>query len=864
MGEDLVGRDAELASVARFLDAVPDGSTALLLEGEAGIGKTSLWRHGVALAHERSYRVLVCRPGESETHLSFAALSDLLEEVLGEVLPLLPRPQRRALEVALLLDEPAGPPPDQRAVSVAVLTALRAMASSRPVVLAVDDLQWVDAPSARALEFAMRRLKDEQVGLIGSRRAAAGGRGGFTVESTIAEDRLIRLDIGPLSLGALQHLLHSRSDTSLSRPTLLRLHRASGGNPFFALEIGRLLHQRSQESGSGQALRAPDSVQESDAAQPLPIPDTLQELVRERLAGLPDAARNVVLITFALSRPTTELVLAAAYPDTLGVSDAERAEVIEREGERIRLTHPLLGSVLYAQSPMRTRRALHERLASVVSDPEERARHLALSVDRPDGHVAGALEEAAGRARRRGALDAAADLAEQAAQLTPPGRGEDARCRILAACDYHFTAGDVQRTRALLQGVLAGSPPGPIRADALRRLAIVRYREESFAGADDVLNEALREAGEDPELRAQIHESLAWVRVAGGDPVNAAVHGRKALELAEGLQNPALLAAALTAVAGSAFMLGQGLLDEVMERALALEEWADELPVERRPRTMLGAMLAWANELESARGHLEAMYQRSVERGDESALPVLCLYLSQVECWAGRWPEAERHADAGLEEARRQGNQPLRAFVLFAKALVEAHLGREDSARGCAEEGLALAERTGSAMAAMLNLSALGFLELSLANPAQTHAYLGAVADRAQAVGVGEPGMLRFVPDELEALISLGELERAEALLKSFEERGRALGRRWALATSARCRGLLAAARGEAQGAIQALEQALDEHERLPMPFEVGRTMLVMGQIHRRNKQKRPAKQSLDKALRIFEDLGAVLWSAKA
>src|SRR5215469_11722965 len=174
--KNVVGRDGELAAVAAFLDAVSSGPGGLLLAGEAGIGKTTVWRAGATRAAERSYTVLSCRPVQSEATLSYAALGDLLEEVLDRVLPLLPAPQRRALEVALLLADPAGRPPEQRAVSVAFLAVIRHLCASVPLVLAIDDLQWLDAPSAATVDFALRRLSHEPVGLLASTRDRTGER----------------------------------------------------------------------------------------------------------------------------------------------------------------------------------------------------------------------------------------------------------------------------------------------------------------------------------------------------------------------------------------------------------------------------------------------------------------------------------------------------------------------------------------------------------------------------------------------------------------------------------------------------------------------------------------------------------------
>ena len=172
MAGDVIGRESELAILHRFLDSIPTGPSALLLSGDPGIGKTTVWKEGLAGAQLRRYRTLSCGPVEAETRLSYAALGDLLEPILEEALPTLPEPQRQALEVALLRSPSSGARADQRAVSLAVLGCLRSVASTSPVVVAVDDIQWMDLPSVRVLQFVVRRLKDEQVGLMTAARGA--------------------------------------------------------------------------------------------------------------------------------------------------------------------------------------------------------------------------------------------------------------------------------------------------------------------------------------------------------------------------------------------------------------------------------------------------------------------------------------------------------------------------------------------------------------------------------------------------------------------------------------------------------------------------------------------------------------------
>jgi hypothetical protein len=349
----IVGRNEELSLVAAFLEAPAQLPAALLLEGEAGIGKSTVWRHGVELARANGFRVVETRPSESETALSFAGLGDLLGDAAAEVLPELPPPQKGALEVALLLRDPGGAPPDPRGISTAFLSALRTLARHRPLLVAVDDLQWLDAPSLAVLEYAGRRLRDEPVALLLTRRLV-GDDAPLTLERALGE-RLRRVALGPLSLGSLHRLLHERLEVALPRPLLRRIHELSGGNPFFALELARA------QAGERENQ----------------LPETLGTLVRDRLAALPAATQRVLAVAAALARPTVELVdrVAEGGVDALGA--AEQAHVIELRAGGIQFAHPLLASGAYLGMEAPERRAIHARLAELVQDPEEGARHLA-------------------------------------------------------------------------------------------------------------------------------------------------------------------------------------------------------------------------------------------------------------------------------------------------------------------------------------------------------------------------------------------------------------------------------------------------------------------------------------------------------
>jgi DNA-binding CsgD family transcriptional regulator len=576
-----------------------------------------------------------------------------------------------------------------------------------------------------------------------------------------------------------------------------------------------------------------------------------------------------MLAAAALSQPTVDVVTGAGEEGSFAAfQEAVEAGVIEIVGERIRFTHPLLASVLHADAPEAERRDVHRRLAGVAQDLEERARLLALAATGPDPSIAAQLDEAAQGAAARGAPDAAAILSEEARRLTPEDRDEDARRRDLEAADYHFRAGDTSRARELLEKVLDRSPPGPPRAWVLYRLGTVRLQEESWPQAEELLSAALEEAGDDAPLRLQLHVQLVLARGVAGDLVGAVTHARQATSLRHRVQDPALQAYALAAVATGEFLLGHGVQMDSLRLAEDLARAAG--PQSIRPFPLLqpavsqGMVLKWSDDLDAARAKLGECYRHAVEMGDESSVPFILYHLSELECWAGNWEIATGHADEGNKIALQSGQEGARGAILYVRALALAHQGLIDPARADAEEALGLCRRSGNLAVMQLALSALGFIELSLGDSAGVHEHLGPMADMLAAMGLGEPGVVKFLPDEIECLISLGELDKARALVDQLEERGRALDRVWALATGARCRAILDAAAGWSERADEALGRALAHHRRLPMPFELGRTLLAAGAIHRRSKRKRAAKESLQQAVEVFERLGAPLWADKA
>jgi tetratricopeptide (TPR) repeat protein len=694
---DVIGRESELAIIHRFLDAIPTGPSALLLSGDPGIGKTTIWKEGLAGAIQRRYRTLSCGPVEAETRLSYAALGDLLEPVLEEALPTVPEPQRLALEVALLRSTSSGTRADQRAVSLAVLGCLRSVTSETPVVVAIDDVQWMDLPSIRVLHFVLRRLKGEPLGLM---TAVRGDDDPLGVVSAFPEDRVYPIQVGPLSVDAIERVLRGKVG-GFSRTTILSLHEMSGGNPFFAQEIGQALLRRGGELAPGERP---------------PIPDRLQELIEDRLKGLPAKTVEALEVVAALSAPTLDTVAAVVAPSAEDVRLGPAIEngVVEVVGDRLRFTHPLLASAVYQRTPLARRRQLHGRLATIVHDPEERARHLALSVEGPDIAVADALESAALLAGSRGAPQSAAELWEMARRATPPDRGEDIGRRTEEAGLAHHESGDTSLARRVLEQAVELSGHGPARARVLRNVGRVVAYEEGWRAALEYFTAALVEVGDDLALMAGVEQIVGYSWLFRGDLEASEGHARSALRLAEQLQDPRLLAEALNAYPFVEFLLGRGVDREMLDRGLALEGHLSDVfnSYVIRASFVLGQLLKYTDALDEARETFDELLASAIAHGVESPLVDLRHHLAKLECRAGNWDAAMVHARESVTAAQRQAGG-FAALAHFAVGLVEAHLGRVESARQEALEGLRIAEAADELLPTIPNLAVLGFVELS-------------------------------------------------------------------------------------------------------------------------------------------------------
>ena len=831
----LVGRDEELEAIVALLDAPGELPAVAALSGEAGIGKTTLWLAGIDAAADRGYRILTSRPSEAETGLSFAGLADLLGNVAGEVLPELPPIQQRALEAALLLGESGRA--DDRAVAAAFLGALRLLARDESLCLAVDDIQWLDAASLAALRYALARLDDVRAAAL----LAVRGDVPPWLHRAVPEERLRTMKVDGLTVGAMHELLRARLDVRFPRPILIRLWETSGGNPFFAIELASALKRRGGTLALGEEL---------------PIPSDLDELLHARVAALSPAALATARAVAALADPTVPLVESAVgRRSDAGLAETLAARIVELDGERLRFTHPLLRSAVAAYQTPARRRSLHAQLARVVPTAEERARHLALATAEPSGEIAAALEDAALAAHARGAPATAAELAEQALRLTPETRPDDARRRLLITADMHYRAGDTDRANALLEQALAAAAPGNERATVLVHLAGgLASPQQAIA----VYRDALSNAEGDDMLEATIHLRLASLMAFAEGVERGMEHGELAVRAASHVGDAALRCRALGAYGLMHFNTGRGIPSAEMEEALSLERSLTEWPLEDGPTWAYGWQLLWSADFDRARVLLHEVLDVVKSRNEAEEEAEALWYLSLVESRAANWQLAERYSTDSLD-LRTQLDRVIPPHE-FPAAIIAAHTGRLDEARSRSQRAVARAEAEGIGIGQSGHSWVLGFVELSAGDAAAALPHLRRSYEHRNAYML-DPAQRVELGDLVEALIAVGDLDEADQVLATWQERAVALDRAWALAILARCLGLLLAARGDLDGAFASFERALAEHARSSDPFHHARTLLALGRTQRRAKRRGVARTTLEDALARFEELGTPPWA---
>jgi DNA-binding NarL/FixJ family response regulator len=838
----VVGRDRHLAEIASFLDVAGGVSRLLLVDGEAGIGKTTVWRAGVEVARDLGYRVLVCSGAESETQLSFTGLRDLLDPVFDEIANELHAPQRHALAVTLLRDEPPIRPLDLGAIGAACFAALRLVAARTRLLVAVDDVQWLEQASATVIAYVLRRHERAPFAGLLTRRT---GHADALALDRLDDGRLDVIELGPLSLGALGRILHQRVEVAYPRPTLHRLAAASGGNPFFAIALARALDNEAPSL-------AP--------SEPLPLPPTVRDLVNARLEALPERTLDVLVYAAALSRPILATVGAAVGFDPLpALEPAIAAHVIELRGDAITFAHPLFAAGVYGLTKPARRQQTHRRLATVTLDVDEGARHLALATDVPNEEVASRLEDAARRTLIRGDRIVSAQLFQDAARLTPEHESTQRARRMLSGAGAIFEAGDTETARELLEQIVDATSEPDLAAEARWRLGTVLAKTGGADRAMLLWLEAL-ELARDPALAADIQRSMAIATIGVGN-VNAAVrYADGAVTAAEASAEDDRLAFALSTRALTAAVSGDPAHRLFVDRALALEMNLDLACSAWSPSAVAAECALLALDIERAQLQFSIVLAQAAETGNAEMEVWAAHRLASAQLAAGNARSAREFVEIVLDLVRTTGLMRLPATRLSAE--IDAHFGRTETARAQLEAVAAKARRKGWHRHLWLTECALGALHLARADPGAAASELLTARRLATASGMRHAAVLVPLADEVEAAAAANRFEQAaEALaaMRSFQDPPP-----WAVPLLLRAEAATLAARGELAAAERALTRAGTEVSLSVLRVQRGRTLLALGSIQRKLRRRRVARETLHHALALFQEIEAGAWAARA
>ena len=833
---DMVGRNTERDLVTTFLAAAASAPAVLTIEGEAGIGKTTLAAYGLDQARAAGAVVLASHPTAAETSMTFAGLTDLLAEVSDEAFEGLPTPQRHALAVAALREVASGSPPDERAIGTALQTLLANLTASGPVVVVLDDAQWLDAATAKVVGFALRRIADVPVGVLVSRRSGVSGGFGFA-DATPGPCWSAAMQLQGISAAAIFHVVRGQLGITLAHPVLAQITESSRGNPLIALELARVDVNTSA------------------------LPESLQDLFRSRLSRLSLGAREALLATACVPRPTTGRLSELGLEEHL--DEAEAADVVRLIGDRIEFAHPLLSAAAIDLATGPARRAMYQRLAETARDPEETAHHRALANPGPDEDVAAALSAAAEASFLRGASSSAADLAALALARTADGEGLAAWTRRVRAAELSYTSGDASEAAALLVGIEEECPPGAVRGRGWLALTQVAYHTSSIHRALECASLALADADDDPQLRANALLSMAALTSNNADQVTYSGMARRCLE-DSGIDEPGLLAWALSEDVSARFKAGDGLDLEALDRALVVERSGRSWSSDDQVAAVRPVLLKWADRHQDALDALAELEARAAEDGNEGILPYALGHRSSTLLRMGRYVEAEAVATEQLFQAEATGQSAQRVQALHNLSVVDAHAGRLDLAVARANEVLAWAEQEQDPWLEMSAAGVLGFVALTSERASDACSWFERWQRATVDAAVIDPGISRHHGDQIEALISMGEIDKAAELTEHLSAVASRSGRVSAAAVTARCRALLAANSLHHANAVGHLDEALRLMAQVDLPFELARTFLVKGIVHRRSKEKRLAREALTESEAAFRRLGAEAWASRA
>ncbi|MFC5749619.1 helix-turn-helix transcriptional regulator [Actinomadura rugatobispora] len=816
----LHGRAGEAAAIDRLLDGAAGGrSGALVLRGEAGIGKTALLELAAARAAGKGMRVLRGTGIENETGMPYAGLHLLLGGELDRI-DALPGPQAGALREVLGMG--GGGDGDRFLAGLALLTLLADLAEERPLLCLVDDVQWLDSASAEVLLFAVRRLEAEPIAVLLAARDPD--------ETEFVAPGLPELRLRGLDPAAAADLLAERA-AELPRHERHEILAEAMGNPLALLELPAVSARTDSPSSRFQRI---------------------QGAFAARVAALPEPSRTALLVAAADGTGDLALIVPAAGRLGASVADldpAERRGLVTSADGLLKFRHPLIRTAAYTAAPLSRRLAAHRALAEAhreLGDGCRYAWHLARSATGPDETVAAVLERAAGLDLGVGGNAVVSAMYERAAVLSPDpaDRGRRLAVAARAAAD----GGLSEHAIALAERAEADTPDPVRRADLVLIRALLAEEGDRGREAYRLLSGIAGEvADQEPHLAGHLLFKAASAASKAGD-VDAL---RRAAERAEELKLPnGHLPRALATM-----FLGQDPPAAGGDTA-ALNELITDMAgcLGTREVVETGWWRLLAGDLEGAERVAADVAQRCRDQGSAGLLSLALPLLARARLMLGRHAEALTAATEGMRIAGDIGQHRLRVYNATVLALLAAIAGEEERCAELAGEALRRGVPPGTAHAA----GALGLLDLGLG---RYEAALSRLSD--VVAGSRRQGSLGSLPDLVEAAVRAGTPERGREAAAWYRDWAARIRRPWAEAIALRCAALLATGAGEAD---QAFARAVELHRRdaASSPFERARTELLYGEWLRRSRRRNDARPLLHSALDAFERLGAEPWAERA
>jgi DNA-binding CsgD family transcriptional regulator len=803
-------------------------SRCVVLHGPPGIGKTHAWAQLVESARAAGYRVLVARPSEAEARLVGSALVDLFSEVEDDLLRQLPGPQYVALAEALRRTT-GETRADPTTVAAAFAGAITLLAEQAPVALAVDDIQWLDHETADLLAFAARRLPRGGVLLLLTLRSELGVPEPGLVAAAASGVPLVRQSVAPLDEDQLVDVVRERTGVRLAGEDRRRVLDLSQGNPLFAIELVRHLG--------------------ADTTHGARIPESLQAVTGAALDGLPAETVAALAATAALGAPTLGQLSLLGLEAHL--AQAERAQLISIRDRRIRFAHPLYAAAAYERLSGGELLDLHQRLATVVDDPEERARHLALAAPLPDAGLATLLDEVAEQARGRAALWAALDAVRLAISLSPDG-DQLVFGRRLRLGQTLRQVGETELAREELTRLTVSEADPDLRAAAFCELALILLARSGADVAMRAIVDGL-ELASSASVRADLHLAAAVHCELFSDRV--AWHAEQALSALAELPEPDPWRAhrARLRRLEADWMAARGEPD--LEAVSTFPEGVNLLPAQVLELVLL--RFDWqivSDETELARESLEEVLELADLVGDGSrAVHAILFMVNQLESVGELSRASEWLADAEARATRSQLSD-YHTVVGQTRQRLEVITGGSEPS---------LSDGT-SSWASLVDAATRGLRAYLQGDFAGTVAALEPMLASFETWGIHHPRLPRGAEYLIEAMIHLGRLEDAEAALHAREERADRTASRSSRGTNARCRALLLAEYGDEEGAFASVAVAVDTARELGREFDRARALLTRGQVARRFKRRGEARSSFEEAAEAFEQMGAGAFEARA